>query len=231
MPSSVISLLAGELKKLQDKERALQAKAQKETEELKKVEEKKDMIHEKEEVVKKVAPAVSRTSAISIKELSSFSWDQDSKKVSIYISDQLNGVGSLPKEQITCTFEKRSFDLKVIGLNGFNYGVVKSNLEKEIDVSASKMIVKADRIKLVLVKKEGGHWMDLVEKKKKIKEPVADSKDPSAGLMDLMKNLYEGLVTVHVSYFTHINPSHTCDPCSFFFPFKTLLEKQRVTMK
>ncbi len=47
-------------------------------------------------------------------------------------------------------------------------------------------------MQMQLAKKESGHWMDLCEKAKKSSAAKkADPNDPSAGLMDLMKNLYE----------------------------------------
>lgn len=34
-------------------------------------------------------------------------------KVSVYVMAGIDGVGDLPKENVTCTFTKSSFDLKV----------------------------------------------------------------------------------------------------------------------
>jgi calcyclin binding protein len=51
------------------------------------------------------------------KEISGFGWDQSTKSVTIYFSD-LHGVGELPKENVTCIFKERSFDIKIMGLKG-----------------------------------------------------------------------------------------------------------------
>lgn len=49
-------------------------------------------------------------------EISRFGWEDDGygkPKVSVYIMSGIDGVGDLPKEQVTCTFTKTSFDFKV----------------------------------------------------------------------------------------------------------------------
>lgn len=49
-------------------------------------------------------------------EISRFGWEDDGygkPKVSVYIMSGIDGVGDLPKEQVTCSFTKTSFDLKV----------------------------------------------------------------------------------------------------------------------
>jgi calcyclin binding protein len=113
--------------------------------------------------------------------------------VTLYID--LPGVGStVDKENITCQFTSRSLDLIVKGYQGKNYRLFKDNLENDIDDSKSKRVIKADKILIKLAKKKTSygsfdHWSDLTAKKKK---PAMDKdKDPQAGIMDLMKEMYE----------------------------------------
>lgn len=42
-----------------------------------------------------------------------------------------------------------------------------------------------------MIKEEKDTWDDLLEKKKTFSEPKTDPKDPGAGLMDLMKTMYQ----------------------------------------
>ena len=53
--------------------------------------------------------------------IAKFGWDQEGKKVKVYITSGIDGVGSIPKDNISCEFEDTSFDLKIQDLNGKNY--------------------------------------------------------------------------------------------------------------
>jgi len=111
--------------------------------------------------------------------------------VYIYITSGLDGVGEC-KERVSCDFGKNSVDLKIHDLNGKNYRLVLNNLDKDIDPDQSKAIVKKNNIKLKLRKVKGTYgydsWIDLKAKRAKDTEKNAD---PSAGLMDMMKQMYD----------------------------------------
>lgn len=50
-------------------------------------------------------------------EISRFGWEDDGygkEKVAVYVMSGIDGVGNLPKENVTCHFTKTSFDLKVV---------------------------------------------------------------------------------------------------------------------
>jgi len=127
--------------------------------------------------------------------IESFGWDQDpypGKWVSVYITSGVDGVGDV-KDRVTCKFTCDSFDLQILDLQGKDYRLYKNNLDKEIDPDQSKVVVKQNRVTVKLRKKEGRygteHWTDLTAKRKRKDKDVAD--DPSAGIMDLMRDLYE----------------------------------------
>ena len=105
----------------------------------------------------------------------------------------LDGVGELPKENIACSFEEDSFDLTVKDLNGKSYRLNVTNLDKSIDVKKSKIKVKSSRVNVMLRKVDGkygpDHWTDLRSKQSKEAKNRL-KKDPSAGIMDLMKDMY-----------------------------------------
>ena len=111
----------------------------------------------------------------------------------VYITSGVDGVGNI-KDQVSCDFTETSFDLKIHGLNGSNYRLRKDNLEHKIVVERSKVIVKKDQIKIKLGKFKGeysyDHWSDLCAKRSKVDENGKE-KDPGAGLMDMMKDMYD----------------------------------------
>uniref|UniRef100_A0A7S0FMR0 Calcyclin-binding protein n=1 Tax=Minutocellus polymorphus TaxID=265543 RepID=A0A7S0FMR0_9STRA len=117
----------------------------------------------------------------------------NSATVSIYVA--LPNVGSIPRDSITCDFTPSSFDLIVRDLGGKSYRLVNDNLENDIVPDKSKILVKADKIVLKLGKKKSeygsyDHWSQLTAKKDK-KKKAADAANPAAGIMDLMKQMYD----------------------------------------
>ena len=135
----------------------------------------------------------------------------NSPTVSIYVP--LDNIGSHDKSKVTCNFTAGAFDLIVLDYNNSNssskgttntnnYRLLNNNLEKDIDVSNSKYIIKPNKIiiKLGKVKGEYGsydNWTQLTAKKGKSiggsssagTKPKKD--DPMGGIMDLMKDMYD----------------------------------------
>mmetsp|Transcript_19839 Transcript_19839/g.32573 ORF Transcript_19839/g.32573 Transcript_19839/m.32573 type:complete len:281 (-) Transcript_19839:665-1507(-) len=117
----------------------------------------------------------------------------NSPLVTIYIP--LPDIGTHDKSKISCHFTSTSFDLIVTDFSNKSYRLLNDNLEKEIDVTKSKYVIKPHKIiiKLGKVKGEYGsydHWTELTSKKKKTKDTKSKD-DPTAGIMDLMKDMYE----------------------------------------
>jgi len=124
-----------------------------------------------------------------------YGWEQgeyNSPWVNVLIS--LEGVGAA-KERCHCDFGIDSFDLRVTDVSGTNYRLVVEGLDKDIVPEESRLIVKKNRITLKLKKVKGeysfDHWTDLKKKGGKAAKEKARSKDPSAGIMDMMKDLYD----------------------------------------
>ena len=140
-----------------------------------------------------VAPIVPSQHYATIDKYAFDAGGYNSPTVSIYIA--LPNVGSIPRDQITCEFTSSSFDLIVRDLGGKSYRLVNDNLENDIVPEKSKILVKADKIVIKLGKKKteyGGHdhWSQLTAKKDK-KKKAADAANPAAGIMDLMKDMYD----------------------------------------
>ena len=84
----------------------------------------------------------------------------------------------------------------MLGYKGKNWRLRKDGLDKEIDPAGSRVKVGKNKITVVLRKVKGqygaDHWMDLVAKRT---TGGATQEDPSAGLMDMMKQMYDEVLT------------------------------------
>nr|CCA19167.1 conserved hypothetical protein [Albugo laibachii Nc14] len=136
-------------------------------------------------------------SSVKLSEFSSisrFGWEDEGfgkEKVTIYITTGVDGVGELPSENIQCEFTKSSLDLKILDLHGVNYRLVVSNLDKSIVPTECKYRVKKNRITIILKKEDKNTtWTSLTSKNPSSSNKPSTS-DPAAGIMDLMKNMYE----------------------------------------
>lgn len=118
--------------------------------------------------------------------LASFSWDQDNEKLKIYVS--LEGV---QEEKIETVFKPMSVDVKFHDVQGKHYRCAIPKLNKEIVPEKCKVVVKPSRVIITLFKASKGNWLDLHFKEDKLKPNLDKEKDPMAGIMDLMKNMYE----------------------------------------
>lgn len=120
----------------------------------------------------------------------------------------------MPAENVQCNFEDKSLELKVKNLENKDYVFKITQLLYNIDPKSStykasqlkhcplptlinvKLQVKNDLILINAAKKEDIHWTHVTEWEKKASEtkktPSFDSEDksdPSASLMNLMKNM------------------------------------------
>ena len=153
------------------------------------------------------------SAAVSYKSIDRFAFDaggSSDKFVTLYLP--IPGVGALKKTPgaVSSTFGKDSFDVTVVGLETTdsgggvtktNYRLKRDNLEHEIVPEDSKHVVKKDKIIVKLSKKKGeygsyDYWTKLTDPKKADKKKSGGGggkkrDDPSAGLMDMMKDLYD----------------------------------------
>ena len=139
------------------------------------------------------APAARRPAAAPAQrryEQPSFGWEKGeygAAWVKVYVS--LEGVGAA-KDSVQCDFTSSSFDLRVEDLGGKSYRLVKRNLSHDIVAAESKCVVKRNTIIVKLKKVQGEYgtydsWTELEGKRKE-----RDSSDPSAGIMDMMRDMY-----------------------------------------
>ncbi|XP_073115257.1 uncharacterized protein [Elaeis guineensis] len=130
------------------------------------------------------APAAA--SALNYVTLGSFSWDQDNDKIKLYLL--LEGVQEGKMETV---FKPVSVDIKFHDVQGKNYRFSILKLNKEIVPEKCKVVVKPTKVIVTLSKASKGNWLDLHFKEDKLKPSLDKDKDPMAGIMDLMKNMYE----------------------------------------
>lgn len=111
----------------------------------------------------------------------------------------MDGIGKHTKENIDCEFTDTGIDFRILSFNGKNYRLKISPLHDLIDPAASKFKVKSNSITFDLVKKKSKHWSDIKQTKSltKAADDIGKKKkdegeeNPSAGLMSMMKELYE----------------------------------------
>lgn len=129
--------------------------------------------------------------------ITSYGWDQSEKFVKIYVSN-LNGVQSLSEDSVTISYDGH-YKLFIANLNCKNYQLVLPKLLKAISNATVK--VKTDMVVIMLKKEVAENWSNLSAKDKdaqdkkseKMKPPPMDNKDadPSKGIMDIMKKMYD----------------------------------------
>merc|ERR1712183_759472 len=99
-------------------------------------------------------------------------------KPQVSVDVRMKGIESLPKESVTCDFTESSFDLKIIGFEGKNHRMVKTNLDKDIVPSESSVKVKKNHVIVTLQKVKGEYgydsWSDLQAKGKRKTAPKAN---------------------------------------------------------
>ena len=149
---------------------------------------------------KKIDPvqnAINKIDTMVFETIAKFGWDDEGKKVKIYITSGIDGVGSIPKDNITCEFEDQSLDLKIQDLKGKNFRLRFPKLQHEIEIAECKFNIKTNGISITLFKKDKGEkWTDLKPKKslvdsaKDVTKKGTD-KDAYGDLMSMMKNMYE----------------------------------------
>ncbi|KAJ1455342.1 hypothetical protein M885DRAFT_520234 [Pelagophyceae sp. CCMP2097] len=151
----------------------------------------------------KVASAPARVSPAAVavprrawSALENYGWEQgeyDSPWVNVLVT--LEGVGAA-KDRVECDFTVDSFDLRVLDLEGKSYRLVVDAFDKDVLPEECRVVVKKNRITLKLKKVKGqysyDHWNDLKKKGGRAAKDAEKSKDPGSGIMDMMKDLYDG---------------------------------------
>jgi len=141
------------------------------------------------------APAAPTTGKASDWVVPGYGWEQgeyNSPWVNILIS--IEGVGAA-RDRCHCDFGLDSFDMRVTDVGGKNYRLFVEALDKDVVPEECRLIVKKNRVTVKLKKVKGeysyDHWNDLKKKGGRAAKEKEKNKDPSAGIMDMMKDLYD----------------------------------------
>jgi calcyclin binding protein len=131
-------------------------------------------------------PARASLAAITIDK---FAWEQTSKAVKVYVTS-LGNLKSLSPDQVQLYFTEDSVSVTVVDLEGANYRLAFTKLSKPIQNCS--VVRKSNGFSLTLTKKDSGHWDSVEYKPNAIKgAKKTEKEDPTAGLMNMMKDLYE----------------------------------------
>ena len=133
--------------------------------------------------------------------ISKYSLDTSSDKfVKVYLTEGLENLKNINPKNILTNFTEKTFDVCVLDWNKKNFRFNCRNLNKNINPKGSYAKPTSSGLILYLEKaKSGDHW-DSLEKKKSLvggeeneesPETAKGAKDPSASLMDMMRDMYQ----------------------------------------
>jgi hypothetical protein len=130
------------------------------------------------------------------KQITSYSWDQSHKFVSLYIT--FAGVRKSPDKgavRVKVEFDVRGFKLVIAHPTNGNFVLVKPNLCKSISKRDSKMKLKDDMVVLKLRKScPGDQWSDLTDEKDKkeaARQRRLNGTLKGAGTDELLRDMYQ----------------------------------------
>lgn len=164
------------------------------TQERKKVEKELSVKKQQKEQLarRELDPSAASKATFTVK-ITNYAWDQSDKFVKIYLT--LKDVQKIPSENVEVTFTERSFSVLVKELDGKNHQMNILNLLYPINEKESYKKIKTDMLLIMCKKQSTQKWECLtkVEKQSKDKEKpkMDDNSDPSDGLMNMLKKIYD----------------------------------------
>lgn len=130
--------------------------------------------------------------------LTKYAFENSEKFAKVYFTDNFANLKSHPAEKIKSSFSATSFEICVEDWNGKNLRFACTNLNKKISASDSYVKATGSGLTVYLKKDKPEFWDGLEKKKSLIGDPDApkeglgaDKGDPSAGLMNMMKEMYQ----------------------------------------
>jgi calcyclin binding protein len=138
---------------------------------------------------------VQEQSQLSFISVNKYALESGDKFAKIYLTDGFSKAKELPKESIISKFNKKSFEIQILNLEKKNFKFACANLSKEIDPETSYVKATNSGLTIFLKKAQSSDHWDTLEYKKPIigdkSEKKPKDKDPNAGLMDMMKEMYQ----------------------------------------
>lgn len=129
--------------------------------------------------------------AVDFLTITKYSFDQEGKLVKVYFS--LDEIGKLDPSNIKLNVTKNSFELCIFGYKNANWKFAIKQLHASVDPEKCKFVQKTNTLIIRLQKEKDGSWPQLNYKEAAFKPDMGVDKDadPSASLMNMMKNLYQ----------------------------------------
>lgn len=164
------------------------------TQERKKVEKELSVKKQQKEQLSKreLDPSAASKVAYTVK-ITNYAWDQSDKFVKIYLT--LKDVHKIPSENVEVTFTERSFSVLVKELDGKNHQMNILNLLHPINEKDSYKKIKNDMLLIMCKKQSTQKWECLTKAEKQSKDKdkpkMDDNSDPSEGLMNMLKKIYD----------------------------------------
>jgi len=154
-----------------------------------------------ENATKSAEPTMANLSLKKIPEvqLKDYSWDQSDKFVKLYLTG-LKGADKLPSDSIKTTCLEQSVSIRIENLNGKNLNFAINKTCHKISPDKTYHKAKSDYVVLFLAKHNpGSKWSHITyaekaaadAKKAEDTPKVGENEDPSAGLMKMMKKMYD----------------------------------------
>lgn len=129
----------------------------------------------------------------------SYSWDQSDKFVKFYLTN-LKNVQALPQpDGFQSSFQRKAVNFRICNLSGKNHVFEIKELAHAINVDKCYYKVKSDMVVIFVAKEDvGKHWSHATaaekakaDKKNDVPKMDNDDGDPSKGLMNMMKKMYD----------------------------------------
>merc|ERR1719278_1369261 len=129
----------------------------------------------------------------------SYSWDQSDKFVKFFLTNLKNVQNLQQPDGFQSSFHSKAVDFRVCNLSGKNHVFEIKELAHEIDPEKSTYKIKTDMVVIMLAKSNPGqNWSHVTaaekakaDKKNEVPKMDDDSGDPSKGLMNMMKKMYD----------------------------------------
>lgn len=120
--------------------------------------------------------------------VNNYMWDQTDESIKIYI--EIDKKETINELDISLNFTDNNGITCIFGKFRFTIGQLYKPIRKE---KCSVKITKSNRLIITLVKVHGEQWASLNQTQSTFKEPSKEDKDldPSAGLINLMKKMYD----------------------------------------
>lgn len=145
-------------------------------------------------LIKRAESSTKKAAKRVVKDIKSYAWDQTSSAIKIYIT--LAGVGE-PGVEVLLNPDSASMEMIASNVNGKDHRL-RLRLAGEILPKSCTQKVKSNRIILTLKKADSEKWEHLTEADRvaaEAKKPKFgkddDNADPSASIMNMMKDMYQ----------------------------------------